>query len=59
MTQASGSRFGALPQNGDNTASDEVDVDEMFEKAIAEAVQTAIAETTSTVKKGASSAKRV
>ncbi|KAI0224439.1 hypothetical protein LSAT2_024550, partial [Lamellibrachia satsuma] len=39
MTQASGSRFSALPQNGDNTVSGEV--------AIAEAVQTAIAETKS------------
>ena len=59
MTRASGSRFSVLPQNGDNTVSGEVDVDDVFEEAIAEAVQTAIAETTSTVEKGASSAKSV
>ena len=34
--------------------SDDVDFDDMFEEAIVEAVQTAIAETTSTVKNGAS-----
>ena len=59
MTQAFGNRFNALPQNVDNTVSDEVNADDVFEKAIAEAVQTAIAETTSTVKKGVSSVKPV
>ena len=59
MTQAFGNRFNALPQNVDNTVSDEVNADDVFEKATAEAVQTAIAETTSTVKKGVSSVKPV